>query len=234
MTKRPAFTLIELLVVTAIFSLAVLLATAAYTDVQTTQRFVQAQQRLASEARYLVETISRSVRTGSINYVYYRAQRPPDGGPSMPELVLTTIDQQGVITCYSRQDGEILVATPVGSDCSVASVSNVTPSDMNVTALNFYITPRSDPFGPPPQSAADCKAGNFNASLGACLCSSQSDCWPGQTCPTAVDPNPNICVNPDVQPQVTIYLSAVTVGGTAVEQANVDLQTTVVSRVYQR
>ncbi len=245
------FTLIELLIVAAIFSLTALLSATVFSNVQSSQRTAQNQQRVTSDGRYIMEAIARSVRTGTINYSIY-----PKGEVPANNDYLAVTDQLGVVTCYwldptAKQAKIISPATinttnspPTCDSVSGSSWTSFTPSDLAVTGVSaFYLSPSSDPFQPLPRSAVDCKnpvqtsTTGFDATKGACVCpaaavSDSINCFSGQSC-IASTTTSYICANPNVQPQVTIFMETQSIS-TSTEQSDVFLQSTVVTRIYQR
>lgn len=253
------FTLIELLIVAAIFSLTSLLATTIFSNVQSSQRAISSQQRVTADGRYIIETIAQSIRTGTINYA--RENSSGDNslvlGSPATENILSTVDAVGVVTCYrlnpTTHKVDVLTNTTVTCGNTSSAWTTFTPEDLYIDTLKFYITPVSDPFRPVPRLETDCHVASplydttdpllilagFARSLGACVCRNDLDCFTGQTCTTTVlasGPTPAklICTNPNTQPQVTIYLKSHSTAGGSGEQASATLQTTVVSRVYQR
>ncbi len=245
-TQRAGFTLIELLIVAAVFTVAALLATTVFSNIQSTQRKIQGQQRTAVDGRYILETIARSVRTSTINYAVY-------GGPgevTNPATILSTVDQAGIVTCFRWQANQVQLLTSTTVDCPTADPGwkSFTPGDLQVDALSFYMTPRSDPYRSGPRADGDCKSpttldatesfiiAGFDAQNGTCVCSTlgtdSTNCYTDQTCVTAG--SVLACANPNIQPQVTIYLTTSTKNVTVGEHSSVTLQTTVASRLYQR
>lgn len=246
---RRGFTLIELLVVASIFALTVLLATTVFAGIQSRQRAVHSQERVTSDGRYILETIARSIRTSSINYSIYA-----QGAAGAYENQISLVDSNGSITCYhvNVADSTLLLTTAANADCSGGTTNNMTPNDMQVVNLQFAITPKSDPFRPFPRSSLDCSdADTFNSTRGVCGCTQtvsgvSPDCFSGQECSSTANIGQRCafasgtseldctCKNPNIQPQVTIELHTRSLTSRALEQGDQTLQTTVVSRVYQR
>ncbi len=239
------FTLIELLIVAALFSLSALIATSVFSNVQSSQRGLQAQQRVTSDGRYLLETMARSIRTGTINYKMYTATREQAIGA---QTTFSTVDQQNIVTCYQWVPDSpggtnyvLQVKTNSDATCSGGTWTTFTPSDLHVDSLKVYITPTSDPYKAAPRVEADCaNTSNFNPANGTCTCTPVSevnntspDCFSDMTC-DATDGTTFICHNADVQPQVTIFLQTTSKNSAAGESATAKLQTTVVSRIYER
>jgi len=225
--QHHGFTLIELLITAAIFSLAALLATTVFSNVQRTQRRTQNQQRINADGRYVLETIARSIRTGSINY----AQIDSSLVLPSPTTSISTVDQTGVITCYqwNAANKTVEVANNAPSNCATGITwTPFTPDDLIVNNLNFFVFPLSDPFRPVPRSSTDCAVSYAN---GSCTCMSSGDCFSDQVCTVAG--GGKICTNPNTQPHVTINISTTSKTGGTGEKATSKLQTTVVSRIYQ-
>lgn len=243
------FTLIELLIVAAIFSLTALLATTVFSNIQTSQRQISGQQRVTTDGRYVLETIAQSVRTGTINYVRLNPNTLELESPAS-DNILSTVDALGQVTCYRFNASRVEVLTGATIDCLGQNGSDwtpFTPEDLEVQALKFYITPTSDPYRPVPRVDTDCQISppetsgvapnivvdaGFDSSLGACICRDTNDCFTDQQCTVAG--SKSICTNPNIQPQVTIFLQSRSGSTRPGEKAEVTLQTTVVSRVYQR
>lgn len=253
--KRPAFTLIELLIVAAVFGLTALLATSVFANIQSTQRAVQSQDRVTTDGRYLMETIARSVRTGTINYNAYGA----GGVAGTVETKLAIIEADNTFTCYeyvSGPPGSVTLRTGAASDCTGGTASTLSPADISVTRLSFFISPKSDPYRPLARSAADCGTNpaigspvveGYDSTKGVCVCQqpaagNATGCFTDQLCTSTANPGVGcvtgeancICKNPNVQPHVTIYLRTQTASGATREKGDQVLQTTVVSRSYQR
>lgn len=229
--QRPSFTLIELLIVAAIFSFAALLATTVFSNIQTTQRTILGQQRVTTDGRYILETLARGVRTGQVNYGVW-----VNGVVPASPTIFSVVDQDNVVTCYQKSGSQLQVLTPAPSDCSGTWVS-ITPDDLQVDSFSFFISPTSDPFRAAPRITTDCKpvvplsSAHFDENTGTCTCEAETDCFSNFCSDTGS--GTRICTNPNVQPQVTFVLttsSKQSQGGVAKST----LQTTVVSRIYQR
>lgn len=115
----------------------------------------------------------------------------------------------------------------------LGNFQDVTPSYLEVTKLDFYISPTSDPFLEPPQSQDDCEeSGIYDSGAGVCQCSSNNDCFLDQKCQDVGVGK--ICLNPDFQPKATIFMKVRHIGVRPEEQEEISLQTTVSSRIYKR
>lgn len=239
--QRPGFTLIELLIVAAIFATTSLLATTVFSNIQTTQRAIQGKQRITADGRYVLETIARSVRTGTINYAMFTDSVTP----STTITKFSTKDQDGNITCFRlntvTKKAEVQTNAVVSCPDS-GSWSVFTPDDVVVDALTFTISPTSDPFRAIPRASSNCKvttpiiaSGSVTAGyddlVGACICRDANDCFSGMSCTATT--GRSICTNPLLQPTVTMVITTSTANTAAGERNTSTLQTTVTSRVYR-
>lgn len=228
---RSGFTLIELLLVTAVFSVAVLMSTTVYSQRQNDQRRILVRQQEVADGRYLLETMARSVRVGTINYLYY------DNAVTNPTDILTTTDQDGITYCYKIQGSSILTTTlSTGTNCGAGTWTPISVTDMIVDEFKVFITPRSDPFRGLPASNADCFPTPAHPAVSgyagnACKCGDYTDCYSDQQCVPAGAVN--ICEPALAQPMVTLVLRTHVVGA-GVGSVFINMQTTVTSHVYQK
>ncbi|MFA6603412.1 MAG: type II secretion system protein [Patescibacteria group bacterium] len=144
--QRPAaargFTLMEMLVVLGIFSTVVISATDIFMMSSRSQRKVVALERAQADARFTMETISRVVRTGQIDYAEM------DLSASGPVEALALIDSLGrKIRFFSSTEN---CADPVSSPCLRLAVDGgepvtATPQGVILRNLRFYVMPDVDP-----------------------------------------------------------------------------------------
>lgn len=131
------FTLLELLVAVAIFSSIAFITANIYLLSLKAQRHSVFNQRVLSQSRYLIELISRQIRSSQIDYNYY-------GGKitSFPEnsLALINQDSESVIYWLNSETGEIFIQTKEGQ----AKLTSA--QEFEVVYLDFYIIPQTDPF----------------------------------------------------------------------------------------
>lgn len=235
--KRPAFTLIELLVVTAVFAVVFLVAIGVYTNGFSKQQAVQSKQRVASEGRYLLESMARTVRVGSIDYGYYQAL----GKDSLigAQQILALRDETNTRICYWVDPATHVLST--SSTCAAPWVP-ITPSDIQISSWAVWIAPVSNPYMAPPAQSSDCAAAvtttpgppvtivtGYDSTKGICACQSALDCWNAQSC----DSTSHSCNSANVQPSVTINMTTATQAN-AKYPASTNLQTSVVTRSYLR
>lgn len=150
--KTPAgFTLTELLVGLAIFSTAVLIITDIFVLTSRSQRKGAAFQKVQSDARVIMSTVSDQIRQGTVNYNFY-------GGPianPVPALALLDADDRPTIF---RKSSDVFASTVCPSaqstPCLEISRDNgvtwapVTSRDVKLQFLKFYIAPNTNPFLP--------------------------------------------------------------------------------------
>jgi len=136
------FTLMELLVVLGIFSTVVTSATDIFMMASRAQRKIVALERAQADARFTMETMSRVVRTGQIDYA------DMDLAATGPTDSLSIFDSLGrKIRFFSSTDG---CADAVSSPCLRLTVDGgepvtATPKGVILRNLKFYIMPNVDP-----------------------------------------------------------------------------------------
>lgn len=257
---RAGFTLIEMLVVAGVFAVAFLLATTMFARVQSNQRGIAGRQRIVADGRYLLEAMARTVRLGAIDYKYYR--NPDDiAGTNDPidltrpakisgASILVVRDPRGDQTCYRWEGpGKALQTVTVSNSARCDGTwTDITPSDVVVTNFQVLIAPVSDPFLGT-RTSVDCKNASGLSADGACPCNDALDgendtddtaCLPQQRC-VAQRPsepistaNPEICLNVNQQPAVTLVLETKNNTIAPGERSSIALQTTVTPRTLRR
>jgi prepilin-type N-terminal cleavage/methylation domain-containing protein len=148
--KNKGFTLIEILVVLAIFSVFVVLATDLFLTINRVQRETRVSERLLSESRYVLETISNEVRRGAIDYIAY-------GDPVDPEDAIITPNEELIVITENAEQIRIKKDTTFcpssfSMPCVVisrdggATWASMTPLGIKVVDFKIIIHPRRDPF----------------------------------------------------------------------------------------
>lgn len=151
-SKARGFTLMELLVVMSIFSTLVLIASDIFVISSRTQRKIYGLERVQADARYTMEAIVREVRTGAIDYSYYAGT----GGVELPETELAMLQSDltpirfGTSSSTSICGGATGTAAEANSiPCLTVTVAGVTtaitPKNVSVRNLLFYVSPNTDP-----------------------------------------------------------------------------------------
>jgi type II secretory pathway pseudopilin PulG len=108
--RRPGFTLMEIILVMGIFSTAVLMVMTIITTSTKVQHRTIVSQRLTADARYTVETIARTIRSGRLDYDFHFAlpasassiDPPVLQAPMVPLHILAIVDQDGNRTIFRR------------------------------------------------------------------------------------------------------------------------------------
>jgi len=205
--KQFGFTLLELLMVAAIFSITVLVSVDLFFTIAKLQKRVTAIQRVESDARFTMESMVREARMGMIDYDYYNINSikllTTDTPPKIkPVNVLATRDQDGNLTVY-RLVGSVIYVCAINADdlatktCDLTSTTNwqpVTPDEIEILKLDFYITPDQNPF-----------------------LLDDTNKYPSNN-----------------QPKVTIVFQSRSLSEELAGITNINLQTTVSSRIYKR
>lgn len=156
LTARHGFTLVEMLVAMSVFVIAATAATDLYISASKMSRAVRSRERLQNEARFAFETISREVRTGTINYQAF-------GGGPVPVYgdTLSLFDRDGNTEVFrlSTSTGECAEGGyPCLLICDSAVCSPLTTGKIVWDEVRFYVSPQNDPF------LFDPVSGNYAAS----------------------------------------------------------------------
>ncbi|MDD5567384.1 MAG: type II secretion system protein [Patescibacteria group bacterium] len=211
--NKKGFGLMEAVVVTAIFAVTMTVVSTILINSLRFQRQVNAEQAVVGSARDALETLAREIRLGYIDYTEHLPQSGHELDSAVNSLFVKT--SAGTIFEFTLAAGQ-LVAVEAGN------VRPISSTDINITNLQFYVRPTSDPYW-------------------IQGCSDNGDCDPTSipvkitgAGPTGTCAESGICVVEDVQPRVTIILRAETANPTEGKFSTVDLQTTVSARTYLR
>ncbi len=144
------FTLIEIVVATAVFSTAAVLITDIFMMSQKAQLKTAGQTKIQADARYVIEAMSREIRMSSIDYDYLTNELGVLSDPLETDF-LPLLDIQGNSTVFSIKDAASLVCHTGVTNCLAvkrndSAWASITPDDVNVTDVSFYIYPSADPF----------------------------------------------------------------------------------------
>lgn len=148
--NNQGFTLMEMLVVLAIFSVFVVIAADLFLTVNRVQRETRVSEQLLSETRFILDTIAREVRSGSIDYKAYgdpADSTDPVVNP-VSELRYTSSGMEGTIIKTDSTVCPSAESTPcvaISRDNGV-SWASMTPVGVKVINLRFIIQPEADPF----------------------------------------------------------------------------------------
>ena len=129
--KTRGFTLIEMIVSVALFSIVMTIVATAYINLLSLDRQSRATNDVANNLNFVLDTMARSIRTGT-NY-YCGAS----GGPNCPtaQSVFSFTDDQGNSVKYSLSAGGQILEC-YGTGCVDTPI---TDSRVKVDTLNFYV-----------------------------------------------------------------------------------------------
>jgi prepilin-type N-terminal cleavage/methylation domain-containing protein len=145
--NNSGFTIIEMLIAMAIFVTAITSVSAIFTFTNKTQRVTKATQKTQADARFAMEVMAQQVRRGSIDY---NATPYGDTIASNPQDVLVLRDSSDNEIWFQRRDfsGRFVVAMSEDGSTWV----DLTPPDISVDILKFYLSPSTDPFSSNPST----------------------------------------------------------------------------------
>jgi type II secretory pathway pseudopilin PulG len=135
----------EMVIVLGIFSIATTYALAIFTQSNTVQKRTANIQRSTSDARYVLEVMAREFRMGSVDYDYSGYTTPLTSPED--ELALLDDNNSPVIFRKALSLGRQAVQVCYGSvNCVSNEWLDITPTNIKVKQLSFYISPVQDPF----------------------------------------------------------------------------------------
>jgi prepilin-type N-terminal cleavage/methylation domain-containing protein len=139
--NKSGFTLVEMLVAIAIFVTALTAVSAIFTFSNKSQRTTQALSDTQSDARFALEVMAQNIRRGSIDYASTEY-----GGTiaSNPQDVLVLRDTNNNQVWFKKVTSGTQGVAQMSEDGS--TWVDLTPPDVSVALLKFYISPATDPF----------------------------------------------------------------------------------------
>jgi len=164
-------TLMEILVVLAVFSITILIAVDIFFAITRLQRHADAQQRVQSDARFVIESMVRDVHSGTFDYELYDALGydlegsvgPPIVPPDLPDKLLL-YDPEGnqrrywyddtvqkIKFCQCTISGSCpnpgaLLTPGCPNAAGETTWQNITPDSIDITSAVFLVGPPKDPF----------------------------------------------------------------------------------------
>jgi len=137
--KKQAFTLIEMIIATVLFLTAMIVSVSIFLSTLDANNKVNALQKVENEIRYIVETISKEIRLGTIYYGYYEDKY----GDSFenPTSMLALQDNANNLSYFTLNDGVVQMSLNDGVDWSDLSTDNIL-----INSLDFYLMPETNPF----------------------------------------------------------------------------------------
>ncbi|MFA6588026.1 MAG: type II secretion system protein [Patescibacteria group bacterium] len=158
MKSGAGFTLIEVIIAMAVFSVAMVLATATFVSFVQSQRRTITQQEMQNDARSAIEEIAQVLREGVVDYAYYSTNFTE---PIEKTILFDSLDGTGKKCLairsalneyyYYKLDGGVIKkyfsASPISTSCvGGTNWSVVTPENLTITNFTFLITPSQNPF----------------------------------------------------------------------------------------
>lgn len=141
------FTLMELVVVLGIFTTVVVAASDVFLLASRSQRKIFNLERTQSDARFTMEAMTREIRTGSIDYAYYAARGTAIG---LPDDELAIVDTDNTRIRFFRSSDPLECVDGNSTPCLMVGVDAntpvpITPKDVVLRNIAFYISPAEDP-----------------------------------------------------------------------------------------
>jgi len=142
--NKKGFTLMEMVVATALFLIAVTASIGIFLSAVKANNKVNLMQEVENEARYVIETIAKKIRLGTIYYDYYEEAYGVNF--ENPVSILALADNADNVSYFALNgDGESVGIIQV--DFSDSGIwSDLTSGDIIVDELSFYLIPKLDPF----------------------------------------------------------------------------------------
>jgi type II secretory pathway pseudopilin PulG len=138
--EKVGFTIMETVMVLGVFAIAATYSLAIFVQSNTVQKRTANIQRTLSDARYVLEVMAREFRMGQLDYQYYGEPLP-----EMPVEELAILDQDSNIIRFRRQQiletGRYVVQLYYNGEWL-----DITPEDLNIIRLDFYISPEESPW----------------------------------------------------------------------------------------
>ncbi|MCX6785804.1 MAG: type II secretion system protein [Candidatus Komeilibacteria bacterium] len=148
--NKKGFTLVEVVVALSIFAIATTYSIDLFVQSNTIQKRTANIQRVMADARYGLEVMAREVRLGNIDYNYANYSRDAGGNLTWPQAELAIRDADNQPIRFRRNEveaGRFALQVCSGQDvCNAADWLDITPAELSVVNLAFYIAPGKDPF----------------------------------------------------------------------------------------
>ncbi len=132
---KRGFTLVELIVSIGLFTVVLTIAASAYLSLISLNRKARATNDLVSNLSYVVEAMSRSIRTGSS---YQCGGLGGTNCPSNGNSTFAFTNDQGQSVTYLLKPGGV-VGQCIGGSCTPSSADPLTDSRITVTQLQFFV-----------------------------------------------------------------------------------------------
>ncbi|PIS40707.1 MAG: hypothetical protein COT26_01875 [Candidatus Kerfeldbacteria bacterium CG08_land_8_20_14_0_20_43_14] len=154
------FTLIEVIVATAVFSMAMVLATTVFVVFIQQQRRTITQQEMQNDARSVIEEIAQKLREGVADYAYYsynfagvsqKLFSPLSGSDNDCLVIRDALNVQFYyrLDFNAKKIQKYSPATPGIVACNTISANNwvdITPASLTIDGFSIFISPSQNPF----------------------------------------------------------------------------------------
>jgi len=227
--------LVEILVVLGIFAILGTLIVDVFILALHAQRQTSFRQKTLSNLRYVMEVMTKQIRTSEIDYDYY------GGLLELKENTLALVDQSGKKVRFWLTGGGIKLLIDQNGVTEESLLTNF--EEIKVVRLYFYVNPLTNPFLAEQCNQDDGLTGCSAASAGCtvndpadiylsgfCRCSQNNHCQKSKYCDLAE----GLCLPFNDQPRVTVILGFESQAERIEEQKRIYLQASVSSRVYKR
>lgn len=142
---QKGFTLLEMLVVSVIFVMAMTAMVSIFVQTNRAQKRLANSEKLQADTRYVVELIAREVRNNKVDYDFYTTGDDLGAQP-LDFLALKNTDDQAIRFHFTNNKIEICRHVSEVINCEADIYYDVTPEDISVTLMKFFITPDTNPF----------------------------------------------------------------------------------------
>ncbi len=131
------FTLVEMIVSVGLFSVVMLITTAAYLAIISLDKEARATNALVSNLSFAVDSMSRNIRTGTA----YSCNGGTNGTPCATSFSFTDVDGSTQVTYLRIATGENAgtIGQCTSGVCTDATAIPLTDSRITITALNFLV-----------------------------------------------------------------------------------------------
>lgn len=150
---KAGFTIIETIIAFAIFTIVVISCLSIFIKSNTAQKRIANIQRTLTDTRYILEVMAKEIRMGTIDYGYYGDQvisldpafMPLTDDETSNRAILALRDEKNSIVRFRR------AASSFAGRYVIQYYYNdiwldITPENINVTHLAFYLGPANNPF----------------------------------------------------------------------------------------
>lgn len=134
--SQRGYSLLELIVSLGIFSMVMLVVMSAYVTLISLDRKARANNQLAASLSFAVESMARSMRTGT-GYACSANTSSPNCGASGGASISFVDSQSQTITYLLKSDGSIGQCT--GSPCTNSTAVSLTDHRIDISSLRFYV-----------------------------------------------------------------------------------------------